>query len=1231
MDQIDIITIQEPYIYKDTSRKITKTHPSYEIFTPLDDWKENPRVLTYIRKEIGIQINQIRPIISRDLIFIQLISTNNTIFTIINIYNAPTQCTDGNQAIKALFELQNFPNNAILLGDFNLHHPNWNPLHPSPSTLAEPFVEWSNSRNLHLISPIGTPTHSKGNVLDLTFLSGPYTAYTALAEQLECTSDHSTLKTYLHWNYRSQKPAKKLKLNTLNETLFKDLLETNLTNIAAIPRTPSLRDLDQAALSLTQALTKAYTGSARRSINGPLQQPWWNKDCIKAVYKHRIINTPTSKRSLRKTVRKAKHTFYITKVDKVEDINDVYRMAKWHQSTGIYRTPPLADLSKQTIANTIEEKRETFANNLLTNLAEVDDIPFDTPTAPSRSITFPDIAIQDIELAILKAGNTAPGADEIPTKILQVAWLQIKEVTLSLFKGCLHLGHHPKCFRLATIVIIPKPNKSDYTNPRSYRPIALLSVLGKGLERLIAKKVSWLALNYQVLANQQLGALPLRSSVDLTTCVTHDIEASLKQGLKTTLLTMDVKGAFDAVLPGRLVNRLREQGWPNNLVRWVQSFATNRSIKIRLDGETGPETKLECGLPQGSPISPILFMLYIAPLFWMGKPQSRFGYADDIAILATSNSLQTNCDSLKMDMQETLEWGKTEGITFDPKKSELIHFYKGHRTLTDTPAIHTGSMNIEVKPGPLKWLGVHFDRKLCFKPHVQILAAKALKGANALRSLSNTHRGIPPYLTRKVAEACILKKCYFASETWWPGRTRTKKNALNNPISISNVVDSHLSLLNKVVITCTRAILPVYKTTNTAVLYEEAKLRPSEIELNLISQLYAARTTRLDLYHPLRIRAENITKAREYNRTPDTRFARLITALPETEHINPLAFPPWEIRESRAEAEARINGPMGRTKAQAAEDFKAFHAKIPRSDIQIFSDGSKSESKDGATGGGFVISQFDIQIAHHSFSLGTNAEVFDAEATAAVAGAAKALTLASTKLATDLWIFLDNHEAALRLGSHFNGSSQRVFEDFLKLTQAWAVRPRLPHTSPGKIRVRWVPGHLDIPGNEIADKAAKEGTKLPFPLNPICTLASLKRMIRTRANKADEQLWNTVSPQYYKDLQFNHTSNTDTLSLKRATLHHILAIRSQHGDFAAYHERFNHTTAHVHCSCGKRKTPLHFFFCKKGKAFKALTKSPPSEAIPWLLSNPTGIAKLAEWLEYTKFYTKICPWHTGAR
>ncbi|EDO04570.1 hypothetical protein SS1G_07053 [Sclerotinia sclerotiorum 1980 UF-70] len=125
----------------------------------------------------------------------------------------------------------------------------------------------------------------------------------------------------------------------------------------------------------------------------------------------------------------------------------------------------------------------------------------------------------------------------------------------------------------------------------------------------------------------------------------------------------------------------------------------------------------------------------------------------------------------------------------------------------------------------------------------------------------------------------------------------------------------------------------------------EAKLRPSEIELNLILQLYIVQTIRLDPYHPLRIRAENITKAREYNFTLNTRFARLITTLLETEYINPLAFLSWEIRESRVKAKAHINSSMSKTKIQTTEDFKAFYTKIPRSDIQIFSDNSKSKRK----------------------------------------------------------------------------------------------------------------------------------------------------------------------------------------------------------------------------------------------------------------------------------------------
>jgi hypothetical protein len=269
-------------------------------------------------------------------------------------------------------------------------------------------------------------------------------------------------------------------------------------------------------------------------------------------------------------------------------------MTKWHKSIGAYRSPPFTDPQNPHLglAASIIEKREILVRNLLSNTAEAGDIPFDSPIIAARKIDFPPITAADIRKAILEAGNTAPGLDEIPITILKVAWPQIETHILSLFQGCLTYGHHPAPFRTAILAIIPKPNKPDRTSPRAYRPIALLSVLGKGLERLIARKLAWLAISLRVLADQQFGALPLRSSVDLTTCLTHDIEEALNKGLKATLLTMDIKGAFDAVLPGRLVRRLRKQGWPDNLVRWVQSFATGRHVRIRLDGLTGPDTQI---------------------------------------------------------------------------------------------------------------------------------------------------------------------------------------------------------------------------------------------------------------------------------------------------------------------------------------------------------------------------------------------------------------------------------------------------------------------------------------------------------------------------------------------------------------------------------------------------------------------------------------------------------------
>lgn len=338
-------------------------------------------------------------------------------------------------------------------------------------------------------------------------------------------------------------------------------------------------------------------------------------------------------------------------------------------------------------------------------------------------------------------------------------------------------------------------------------------MLGKGLERLIARNMAWIAIKHKVLASQQFGALPLRSAIDLTTCLLHDAEQALNQKQTASLLTFDVKGAFDGVLPGRLVHRLRSQGWPDNLVRWIASFVTGRTVQIRIDGELGPTIEILCGLPQGSPVSPILFMLYLAPLFRLGRPKARFRYADNAAILAISPSLEANCQSLSISLQEALDWGSMEGITFAPDKYELIHFSrrKDDQDPSQTPRVEAGTVTVSesTRRPYLRWLGILFDKKLSFKYHAYEATSKALIVANALRGLGNTVRGIKPYLMRQAVTACVLRRAYYSAETWWPGRSRPGPRTG----SISNKVQSHLDKIAKVIQTGARAILPVFRTT----------------------------------------------------------------------------------------------------------------------------------------------------------------------------------------------------------------------------------------------------------------------------------------------------------------------------------------------------------------------------------------------------------------------------------
>ena len=167
------------------------------------------------------------------------------------------------------------------------------------------------------------------------------------------------------------------------------------------------------------------------------------------------------------------------------------------------------------------------------------------------------------------------------------------------------------------------------------------------------------------------------------------------QGAMASLLQLDIKGAFDTVNYTRLLDTLRSQGFPIWVVRWVHSFTSERQSRLMFNGRVSDPVALRAGVPQGSPLSPILFVLYITSLYQALQKDNSLaiiGFADDTNILTASRDPESNCRRLERAYLVCKQWARTRGMEFAPQKSELMHFTR-KRTATAT-AVRLGNSTI---------------------------------------------------------------------------------------------------------------------------------------------------------------------------------------------------------------------------------------------------------------------------------------------------------------------------------------------------------------------------------------------------------------------------------------------------------------------------------------------------------------------------------------------------------
>lgn len=627
--------------------------------------------LPHIRLDLGVCTHNIQ------MCAINLLSRHNKV-TVVSVYRSPGANQDeDNQLIDVLDELTKCAHKLMILGDFNLPGIKWDTESCSQNTPEERFLDWIHSRGLfqHISENTRFRLGQSPSLLDLVL-----SKYQRDVNKLSYfppigKSDHIVIKLVLS-NKQAQAPIRKSR-NFAKMDITRLQTRALELNWLEANEHVNVDDIWQIIKRNLQQLQEEF--APLKTSRGCGVPPWWRASLGRVIkrrngcWKHyREVGTQlswikyTKQRNLAVAlIRSAKRKYELKLALKVKD--QPKRYYSYAQSKRNYRGSVGTLIIDGNHIAPDDKSKASVLSQYFSSVHRIDNgalVPCSPNVLPADIMNIDVTEEEVIKVLSSLDTNKAPGPDGIHPAIIKPLARIIANPVCKLFTVSLEEGTLPSDWKTAVVVAL---HKGGSTSDRSnYRPVSLTSIIGKCMEKIIRTHICGHLVQHSMLNSAQHGFLKNRSCLTNLLCYLEEVTEKIDEGKIVEVCYLDFSKAFDSVNHRLLLYKIGNFGIVGKIHQWLTQFLTGRTFTVKVGEETSSLVQLTSGVPQGSVLGPLLFLLFINDLTESIVSPS-FIFADDVKVVGANGRAD-----LERDIEKIVAWSQKWDLPLNAGKSQLL-------------------------------------------------------------------------------------------------------------------------------------------------------------------------------------------------------------------------------------------------------------------------------------------------------------------------------------------------------------------------------------------------------------------------------------------------------------------------------------------------------------------------------------------------------------------------------